>query len=97
MNHGPSPVPANAQRFERPHPKSEPQPADSAAARAWQRFSHSPYRELREVHCRSRDGVLVLEGEVSSFYLKQMAQEIARQIEGVEIIANWLEVNGNNY
>ena len=97
MNHGPSPVHAEAEPLERPKPTSESQLATSAAARAWQRLSRSPYQELREVHCSSRDGVLVLQGKVSSFYLKQLAQEIARQIEGVEIIANWLEVQGNGY
>ncbi len=63
------------------------------AVRAWKRLSESPYRELQRVTCNTRNGVLVLKGRVSSFYLKQLAQEIARQADGVQTIANQLEVH----
>jgi osmotically-inducible protein OsmY len=37
-------------------------------------------------------GHVVLQGTVGSFYQKQMAQEAARNVEGVDQIENQLEV-----
>ena len=65
---------------------------DDTAERAWQHIANSPYRELQRISCATDNGVLVLNGQVSSFYLKQVAQEIARKAEGVHAIANRLEV-----
>ncbi len=65
---------------------------DETAERAWQHLAESPYRELQQVSCATDNGVLVLQGRVSSFYLKQVAQEMARKADGVAAIANRLEV-----
>jgi osmotically-inducible protein OsmY len=47
---------------------------------------------LRSVSCESRQGVLVLRGRVSSYYCKQLAQELVRRINGAETIVNRVEV-----
>jgi hypothetical protein len=47
----------------------------------------SPYRALRSVVCEDDRGALVLRGRLSSYYLKQMAQEtVGRQAETVRVI-----------
>ena len=55
-------------------------------------FRQARYRELDSVSCDFHEGVLTLRGRVSSFYLKQMAQELVRPLETVEQINNRLLV-----
>jgi osmotically-inducible protein OsmY len=62
--------------------------AEAAAARLRQ----APYLELRQVACAWHDGVLQLQGHVSSYYLRQIAQTLVQGLEGVEAIDNQLEV-----
>ena len=52
----------------------------------------SPYRELAGVRCRIHRGVATLEGEVSSYYLKQIAQSIACRVSGVVRVLNQIHV-----
>lgn len=85
-------IPQQTPSNELPKQKTDELPSDPAAARAWQRLSQSPYRELKGISCGIKNGVLVLRGQVSSFYLKQLAQEIVRRADGVQAIANQLEV-----
>jgi osmotically-inducible protein OsmY len=47
----------------------------------------------RQVACKYQDGVLLLQGHLSSFYEKQLAQESLRDLEGVERIVNKIEVD----
>jgi osmotically-inducible protein OsmY len=47
---------------------------------------------LNGIHCDCRRGVLVLRGSVPSYYLKQLAQQIALRTEGVEQVVNQLDV-----
>lgn len=56
------------------------------------RLSESAYYLLRALTCEYHEGVLCLRGSVPSFYLKQMAQAIACQVEGVEECVNRIEV-----
>ena len=46
----------------------------------------------RKVHFFTEKGRVTLRGSVSSYYAKQMAQEAVRKLDGVEEIANELEV-----
>jgi|ERR1700693_5124005 len=46
----------------------------------------------RRIACEFHEGTLVLRGQVSSFYEKQLAQEAVRTLDGVEQIVNRLEV-----
>ncbi len=59
---------------------------------AQSRLRKSAYHELRLVSCGFHQGVLSLRGHVSSFYLKQVAQTLVRELDGVREINNRLEV-----
>ncbi len=78
------------QRLTRPRPLP---PRDSSiATRAEAVLKRSRYRELGTVHCYVEDGALVLVGQVSSYFLKQMAQALLRRVIGSLKIENELEV-----
>ena len=55
-------------------------------------FRNSSYSELRTIQCESRDDVLILRGQVSTFFMKQLAQERIRSIKGVNAVINDLQV-----
>ena len=61
-------------------------------AEAHSRLRNSGYHELRLISCDFHEGVLTLRGQVSRFYLKQVAQELIRRLDGAEEINNRLEV-----
>ena len=61
-------------------------------AEAQSRLRTSGYHELQLVSCEFHEGVLTLRGRVSSYYLKQVAQELIRQLDGAEEVNNRLEV-----
>jgi hypothetical protein len=44
------------------------------------------------ITCECREGVVVLRGHVGSFHEKQMAQEVARNVNGVRVVVNRLVV-----
>lgn len=50
------------------------------------------HAELREVHCRISAGIIVLRGTVGSYYLKQLAQAVVVQVDGVLAVANAIDV-----
>jgi hypothetical protein len=52
----------------------------------------SPYPQLWKVTCDFYEGVLTLHGIVDSFFLKQLAHIAVVDVEGVNEIANGLEV-----
>jgi hypothetical protein len=54
------------------------------------------YPELRGLQIEDHEGCLVLRGRVSSYYLKQLAQESIRSISGVAEIRNVVEVVGTS-
>jgi hypothetical protein len=61
--------------------------AKDVLAKAQQALSESTVYALREVVIHSDGETLVLVGQVSSFYHKQLAQELVRQhAEGVEVV-----------
>ncbi|QDT00253.1 BON domain-containing protein [Adhaeretor mobilis] len=47
---------------------------------------------LIDVNCDLREGMAILHGRVSRYYLKQMAQEIAKHSNGVEAVVNRIQV-----
>ena len=56
------------------------------------RLRRSGYSQLGVVSCEFHEGVLTLRGRVSTFYLKQVAQTVIRNLDGVGEINNRLEV-----
>lgn len=57
------------------------------------RLRHSGYAVLTGVTCQCNQGVLTLSGTMPSFYLKQMAQEIARRLVNVDRVVNRIKVS----
>ncbi len=53
---------------------------------------HHPHLNRNQLHFRTTEGRVTLEGQVTSYFEKQMAQEALRQIEGVDQIDNLLTV-----
>jgi osmotically-inducible protein OsmY len=54
----------------------------------------SPHLTVRKLRCEAgTGGRIVLKGTVGSYYHKQMAQEMLRRLDGVEEIANELQVS----
>ena len=57
-----------------------------------ERLWRSGYLALRDVSCIAIDDVVYLHGCLSSYYLKQVAQEIAGGLAGVRHVINRIEV-----
>jgi osmotically-inducible protein OsmY len=66
---------------------------DDIQRRAQQQLHSSPYREVRHTTCAYSKGLLLLKGQVSSFYLKQIAQTVVRDVVGVRHIVNTIQVH----
>jgi osmotically-inducible protein OsmY len=62
------------------------------AAIAEARFRATSHTVLRKISCKAERGVLVLEGQLSTFFHKQLAQEIVANIAGVVQVVNQIEV-----
>jgi hypothetical protein len=61
--------------------------AKDVRARAQEALSGSPVYALRELHVERQGDTLVIQGLVSSFYHKQLAQEVIRTAaEGMEVV-----------
>jgi osmotically-inducible protein OsmY len=61
---------------------------------AQQALATSSYADLAQVRCELREGMVLLQGRVATYYLKQMAQEIVKHAAGVELVVNRVEVRG---
>ena len=60
---------------------------DELQPRAQAALSNSPVYELRELQVQPRDDALMISGCVSSFYHKQLAQEVVRSVcTGVKVV-----------
>jgi osmotically-inducible protein OsmY len=63
----------------------------------WQRellrqaLGHHLFR-ARQIDVCADQGVVLLQGEVQSYYEKQLAQEVVRRLDGVERVENEIEV-----
>ncbi len=61
-------------------------------SKARQLLGESNYLALRRLSCEFHDGHLVLSGRVPTYYLKQVAQTLVRQLPQVRQIENRLDV-----
>lgn len=59
---------------------------------AQQRLRAVPYASSRLLRCEYRQGLLILRGQVESYYEKQLAQEAVAGLEGVSQVVNEIEV-----
>lgn len=73
--------------------ESETQLSGQDVVRAQEFLSSSPYYELRSVVCQPRGNMLVLQGRVETFHLKQLAQETIRPLVPEQLISNLLTVD----
>jgi osmotically-inducible protein OsmY len=55
-------------------------------------LSRNPYFSGRDVCCECDRGTLVLRGRLRTYFQKQAAQECVKWLEGVDQIANHIEV-----
>lgn len=75
------------------------QPADSQIAtlsledRVRISFEQLGYPQLNAVQCTATGDQMLLTGELSSFYLKQVAQSVAVKIPGVREVRNEIQVS----
>ena len=60
-------------------------------------MNQSGFSALRAVHCHVEDGIVELQGNVPSFYLKQMAQCALQRVRGVRGIRNCLTVTREDF
>jgi hypothetical protein len=55
--------------------------------RAQSALASSPIYELRDLQVEQREGSLLISGAVSSFYHKQLAQEVVRSVcQGIDVV-----------
>ncbi len=71
--------------------------SDDVQARAQASLRACPYREVRKTTCLLHKGVLLLRGDVSSFYMKQIAQTVLMNVEGVKHIVNSIHVHNADW
>lgn len=65
---------------------------EDVESKAQRLLAQSNYLALRRLRCEYHDGSLVLNGRVPTYYLKQVAQTIVRQLPGVRQIENRVDV-----
>jgi hypothetical protein len=56
------------------------------------RLRHSSYLSLQDVSCDACSDVVRLSGCLPSYYLKQVAQEVVSEVEGVRGVVNLIKV-----
>jgi hypothetical protein len=60
---------------------------EESQPRAQAALAKSPFYELRDLHVEQRQGALMISGCVSSFYHKQLAQEVVRSVcTNIEVV-----------
>ena len=68
---------------------------EDVQTRAQAKLRACPYREVQKTTCLFHKGVLLLQGTVSSYYLKQIAQTVLMRVEGVRHIVNTIRVHSS--
>lgn len=76
------------------HPTEIPPRSDSTVlqVRVSTALLASGYTGMRHVRCDVREGMAILHGVVPSYHLKQLAQEILRKLDGVDLVINRIAV-----
>ncbi len=69
-----------------------PESESVLAETAERRLRNSTYLALRNVTCLAQGEVVVLRGCLPTYYLKQMAQALVAQIDGVAQVVNEVDV-----
>ena len=64
----------------------------SVSELAQERLLGTGHAELGQLICEHDSGILRLRGQLPNYYMKQLAQELLRDLEGVDQIVNAVEV-----
>jgi len=67
---------------------------DQSVSTVQNSINQNPYLNS-EIRVQHQNGKILLEGQVSSFFEKQMAQETIKQLDAFEYIENAIEVFDN--
>jgi osmotically-inducible protein OsmY len=71
-------------------------PESTIASHAESQLQTSGYLELHNLRCSFREGILILMGCVSTYYLWQVALSIVQKLDGVGMVDNQVVVvNGH--
>lgn len=65
------------------------------AQQVYDAIFHHPNLNHHKMQVQASDGKVKISGLVSTFFEKQMAQEAIRNLDGVDLIENDLEVDKN--
>jgi osmotically-inducible protein OsmY len=65
---------------------------DDLRSAALDRLQSSGYAALRRLQCQVTEGVVIVHGLVTSYFLKQMAQTVIQQLDGIQRVTNLVEV-----
>jgi osmotically-inducible protein OsmY len=68
---------------------------DGVTEMVGKRLQRSPYAAVRRVTCYFDEGVLVLQGDVPSYYQKQLAQSAVTGFSSIERVANRIRVTAD--
>jgi hypothetical protein len=67
-------------------------PTVTIRSEAIQALRHSAHPALRRLSVEETDTTLVIKGSVSSYYLKQLAQEALKGLRGLRQLVNQVQV-----
>ena len=81
-----------AVELERTPTSAEAQRVEPIGILAERRLWESSHLALRGVSCEYKEGMLILRGRVPTYYLKQLAQTLMKDLNGIELIVNRVEV-----
>ena len=59
--------------------------SETLKAKACELLGECSYLEVRRIQCTVRENLLVLQGNVSSYYVSQVAQNLVQNLDGVSI------------
>jgi BON domain-containing protein len=59
---------------------------------AHKRLQQSLYPEVKRIACNYRDSTLTLIGTVSSFYARRIAEDLVKDLQGIEKVSNELVI-----
>lgn len=72
---------------------SDPKSSDALGRRVQNSIASLGYSEHAKVHCESEGATVFLSGNLSSYYLTQIAQAIAMKVPGVAKVVNEIHVD----
>jgi osmotically-inducible protein OsmY len=68
---------------------------DEVSRRVELGLRETAHSALALVTCEFEEGIVILRGDVPTFYLKQLAQTVARKTPGVTGVVNHIRVAGD--